>query len=238
MKRSFKFLCLLLALVTCFFLVACEEEEEEIAKCCKRKYDAYDFYPEGYTCGFPDSYDPSYFWYEIWWVETYDELIEAIELLKSHGSTFEKTSFFTYDEELFDTKFCITIPNDGDYTDDIKFGDNPFDRKASGVKIESYAFFEDVTIDELNYGNVLDYHIYRTDSEYFEKPDNPTRSKYSFDLARFQDSIYTFIKYDDVILCKLYLCSKDRNGKEPISDETVWVLIESLKTINREGDIK
>ena len=43
------------------------------------------FYPKGYTGGF--SREPGATT-EFWWVETYEECIEAIKLLKSHGSTF------------------------------------------------------------------------------------------------------------------------------------------------------
>ena len=59
---------------------------------------------------------------EFWWVETYDECMEAIELLKSHDSTFRKTAIFTYDGELFDTKYCFKISHNNKYTEYIKKG--------------------------------------------------------------------------------------------------------------------
>ena len=237
MKRLVKILSLLLALITCFTLVSCEEDEIPHRN---PKYEQYrNFYPDGYTCGFPYSHSAYRSGIEIWWIETYDELIEAIDLLKSHGSQFRKTTFFTYEGELFDTKYCITIYNTGDYTDDIQFGDNPYDRKAC-VEIASYAFLEDVTIDEINYGDVRGYYIYTINHKYSEKPDNPILSHYSFDSCRSysSDFIHTRISYEDEKLFNLALGCKDKNDKEPMSDEAIWVLIESLKTINREGEIK
>jgi predicted small lipoprotein YifL len=114
-------------------------------------------YPEGYTGGFKNIDDRSET--ECWWVETYDELMEAVDLLKSHGSTFEKSIISDYDGDLYDTKYCITIDRKAGETEKIKYGDNPFDRKAVGVAIVSYAFFEDVTIDELNYSYITKYDV-------------------------------------------------------------------------------
>ena len=121
-------------------------------------YGDWDFYPEGYTGGFPRFLDQPGFRGEYWWVETYEECVAAVELLKSHGSTFEKNVIFSYDGELFDTKYLFEICIDQSiYTEQIKFGDDPFDRRADYVQIKSYAFAQSVTIDEINYGNVNDY---------------------------------------------------------------------------------
>jgi hypothetical protein len=115
----------------------------------------WDFYPEGYTCGFglqPGSK------LEYWWVETYDECINAIRLLKSHGSTFSDPVTFSYEGDLFDTKYCFLL---GGEKDEIIFGDNPFDRYAQNVIIETYAFFEEVRIDEINYSYISNYEAYK-----------------------------------------------------------------------------
>ena len=115
------------------------------------------FYPEGYTAGFPGIFDQPGPMVEYWWVETYDECVAAMQLLKSHNSTFDESIIFTYDDELFDTKFLFIIDNNNRFTEEIKFGDNPFDRKAGSVEIESYAFFKEATIEEINYGSISDY---------------------------------------------------------------------------------
>ena len=112
----------------------------------------FNYFPEGYTGGFGiEPGNPS----ACYWVETYEECQAAIDLLKSHGSTFSETAIFTYEGYLFDTKYCFFIDrNKADY---IPYGDNPFDRKAEEVKVVSYAFCEDVTIDELIYSYITLY---------------------------------------------------------------------------------
>ena len=119
-------------------------------------------FPDGYTCGFglqPGS--PL----EYWWVETYEECLDAIELLKSHGSTFSDDIVLAYDEELFDVKYCFVLVGDGRHGERIKFGDNPFDRWAYDIRIDTYAFFDDVTIDELVYSYAGRYETYRVGFE-------------------------------------------------------------------------
>lgn len=109
-----------------------------------------------YVIGNYDSYAPD--WYiggyegmhngsgqEFYWVESYDEMLEAVELLKSHGSTFAPSLIFTYDGELFDTKYCFHMSERR--AERIKWGENPFDRKVENVRVESVAFLEDVSID-------------------------------------------------------------------------------------------
>ena len=111
----------------------------------------HDLFPEGYSGGFHHQPGANI---EYWWVETHDEVVEAIELLKSHGSTFAEDIVFTCDVESFDVKYCFVIIGVGSTTEKIKWGDNPFDRHAEDVMIWSYAFFEDVTIDDINHSYV------------------------------------------------------------------------------------
>ena len=114
------------------------------------------YFPEGYTCGFtisPGNTHDSYYW-----VETYEECLAAIELLKSHGSSFKESTIFTYEGDLFDTKYCFSI--DRHRADKIDFGENPFDRRAEDVVVTSYAFYDEVTIDELVYSYVSRYQCY------------------------------------------------------------------------------
>ncbi len=131
------------------------------------------YFPEGYTGGFGISHgdtDAAYYW-----VETYEECVEAIELLKSHGSTFITSSIFSYEGDLFDTKYCFDIGRK--HSDPIEYGENPFDRWAEEVYITSYAFYDDVTIDELIYSYCSRYNVYIFSSNpelneiYDENPD-------------------------------------------------------------------
>lgn len=109
-------------------------------------------FPEEYTGGFGDLDNGSGIKY--YWVETYEELIAAMNLLRSHGSTFLKNAVLNYEGDLFDTKYCITISRFDGNADYVKFGDDPYDRWAKDVLVMSYGFFEDVTIDELVYSYV------------------------------------------------------------------------------------
>ena len=118
---------------------------------------SHDLYPKGYTGGFTHQPGANI---EYWWVETHEECLEAIELLKSHGSTFADEMVLTYDGELFDAKYCFVIAGIGAGTEVIKWGDNPFDRYAKNVRIESYAFFDNVTIDEINHSYVNRFNSY------------------------------------------------------------------------------
>ena len=70
-------------------------------------------YPDGYTGGFTVNLNDK--GTEIYWVETYEEAVEAIRLLKSHGSTFSSDSpaIFNYEGDLFDVKYCFKM--DGEY---------------------------------------------------------------------------------------------------------------------------
>ena len=146
-------------------------------------YPRWDFYPRGYTAGFPSQINKSAPRVEYWWVETYDECLAAIELLRSHGSTFAKTAFFTHDGELFDTKYCFEITLEHRLTEPIQFGDNPFDRCAGDVIITSYAFFEDVTIDEINHADVYNYNPHMVNTFIMNREKAPVISE---DSARFK----------------------------------------------------
>lgn len=146
MKKTVSILLVVLLLSSTLILSSCGWHP--IAE-----YQVHHYYPEGYTAGFGQHriYDAPY--PKFYWLETYDELVEAMKSLESHGSTFKKMAFSDYEGELFDVKYCITMGS----SETVAFGENPYDRKASRVFIQSYAFFEDVTLDELLYSNVSKY---------------------------------------------------------------------------------
>ena len=147
-----KLISVILILIICISLFSCDDGIDTSSGGCN--FYIKDIFPEGYTGGFPDNIG---FWgWEYWWVESYEECLDAIELLKSHGSTFNETAIFTYEGDLFDTKFCFKINGEFVNSERINYGDNPFDRKAVGIEVYSYAFFDDVTIDEISYGDVYD----------------------------------------------------------------------------------
>ena len=119
-KTKNKLICLILVLGT-LFLTSCQlyveayqdknnenekVNEDDLNDIPNGVYPEWNFYPEGYTAGFPSRINKSAPRVEFWWVETYEEVLEAVELLKLHGSTFEKTAIFTHDGDVFDTKYA------------------------------------------------------------------------------------------------------------------------------------
>ena len=110
-------------------------------------------YPEGYTGGLGVTYASQI---EYCWVETYAEVLEAIDELESYGSTFRNSAFFSYEGELFDTKYCfIFAGKKHSIKKDKKFSE----RWAEDIEIRSYGFFEDVSIPELEYSHIEDYDV-------------------------------------------------------------------------------
>ena len=190
-----------------------------------------DYFPNGYTGGFgiPSGSDVEYYW-----VETYEECVEAIELLKSHGSTFEEWLIFTYNGELFDTKYCFKM--NGARSDEIQYGENPFDRKSEGVRVQSIAFMEDVAIEELVYENIAFYDAYilftpgisefGTLDEY-PKADGFTYEWVADDSTDFFSGAY-FIYIDGKLALSL---SPVYMGGHELSDEILKAILDSIVVI-------
>ena len=118
-------------------------------------------FPEGYTAGFGG--DPCMFdTIGFYWLETYDEVLEAIELLESHGSQINSRFGFTCDGEPYDIKWCFKF--EWRYAEELEEGKNFFDRKIDGGAFSCYIFRKDVTIDVLDYSyaSFYDYLYVRT----------------------------------------------------------------------------
>lgn len=198
-------------------------------------YPDYNFYPDGYTCGFPDLLYQRGPELEFWWVETYDECLAAIELLKSHGSTFAESAIFAYEGNLVDTKYCFIFSRTHIYTEKIKFGDNPFDRKACDVRIVTYAFIENVTIDEINYSDIMDYRVFSLRAHYEENmrvEENYLFSEWEFSNGKNLCRIFDGSK--KIIVTIGNLCNNQENG-DILSEEQVKVIFESLKWVDENG---
>ena len=108
-------------------------------------------FPKGYTGGLGI---PRGSGKEIFWAETFDEVVVGAGLLKEHESTFLGGYIFNCDGEGFDVKYCFIFDHE---KDTITYGDSPYDRWAELVDIRAYGFFTDVTIDELVYSDIGDY---------------------------------------------------------------------------------
>ena len=110
--------------------------------------------PEGYTGGITWDYH-NHLVYGYYWLETYEEVLEAVELLKSNGSTILRSIAFDCDDEILDSKFCFVYPRSK--AEPLEEGKNFFDRKIDNCEFMWFAFFENVTIDELLYSTVSRY---------------------------------------------------------------------------------
>ena len=197
-------------------------------------------FPEGYTGGFRHQPGENI---EYWWVETYEECLEAIELLKSHGSTFANDILLTYDGDLFDCKYCFMIMGVGATTEEIEWGDNPFDRYANNVYLNCYAFFDDVSIDELNYSLVSNYDTYLIvgESGYNLIGEITTENISISEWMKIENNslkkhrLYKTVYYNDQeimsILTQFYV--NDGSNIEPgMTDECLKAIVESSKIIN------
>lgn len=203
----------ILILASIFLLSSCDLYGQYFIKNGPHPKDTY--FPEGYTGGFGISHGDTNAAY--YWVETYEECVEAIELLKSHGSTIKMTALFSYEGELFDTKYCFDIGRK--HSDPIEYGENPFDRWAEEVYITSYAFYDDVTIDELIYSYCSRYNVYIFSSNpefneiYAENPD----VIYSEFITRFSEVTNACFIYCDRSQPYLFKISYYKNGPIPKS---------------------
>lgn len=180
--------------------------------------------PEGYTGGWGFAVE------DCFWVETAEECIAAIELLKSHGSTFQHSAIFTYENEVIDMKYCFGF-NRNYPGDVIKYGEDPFDRYYDHVWVISIGFYEDITIEEIVYSNLFDYHyesFWAGDlnlSNEIEKVFTPPEKEFLESLEyrkhpRFENSYSIYIK-DDHVLDMVH-----------ISEEYVEPMFNSLRIID------
>ena len=110
--------------------------------------------PEGYTGGFaetPCMHEVTGFY----WLETYEEVLEAIELLKSHGSEIGRTIGFNCDGGLLDVKWCFVYSRSK--AEPLEEGKNFFDRRIDGGKFDWYGFYDDVDMEKIYYDHINKY---------------------------------------------------------------------------------
>ena len=120
----------------------------------------YPTYSEGYTGGF-DLSDPKHNSindYEIHWLETYEELLVAVEHLRAAGNTIN-ISLPSYETEGVDAKYYISFKRKG--SNHLEEGQEWYDRGGiSHINIDYYGFVDDVTIEELVYSYVSRYNCF------------------------------------------------------------------------------
>ena len=184
-------------------------------------------YPEGYTGGLGGTYGSEYCW-----VETYAEVLEAIDELESYGSTFRNSAFFSYEGELFDTKYCfIFAGKKHSIKKDKKFSE----RWAEDIEIRSYGFFEDVSIPELEYSHIEDYDVIELRSEYvFYKLEEPVdRDSLTYKVSDSGGYSWISIYQGGVNLFHINR-SKEREYKK-ISDECFNAIYNSMVFTGKDG---
>ena len=187
-------------------------------------------FPEGWTGGFGQEGGHDL---ELWWVETYEELLIAIEKLNSHGSTFDEDecSIVNYEGDLFDVKYCIFINPDTKGSDRISFGDDPFDRCAINVAIYTWCFFDDVTIDEINYSYVQSYRgfLLRIKDHFLDNhtQNNVFTSSVSYTTQIFEDRYYVIVSAICPETSQKMLSLKNWSDLEITSEIIDSILIES-----------
>ncbi len=86
---------------------------------------------------------------EIYWVETFEEAMIAIEHLAACGNEIPNKLISSYENDEVDAKYCFMF--DTYRAEKPKEGQKWYDRKYSGVSITYYGFLEELTIDELEY---------------------------------------------------------------------------------------
>ena len=184
------------------------------------------YFPDGYTGGYGIEAGSKA---ELYWVETYEEAVSAIEKMKSHGSTFLPSAIFSYEGELFDTKYCFVI--NGWESDKITYGEDPFDRKCADVEIRSVAFLSEVTIEELVYGIIYcypAYELYIESYDYLEKIRDLDLSTLSteWENGYIKDAHICYVSDNDARLFRISRVGGISGDK--LSDECINSIVSSI----------
>lgn len=173
--------------------------------------------PDGYTGGM--SHDLTFHYeYAVYWLETYEEVLSAIELLKFNGSTISRSIAFNYDGDFFDIKYCFIYQRSK--AEPLEDGENFFNRKIDGGEFRWYAFCDDVEISDFMYHKTvsrydimwIDYAdeswIYR-DFENVKDTDDLSfdwfgkNGEYNTTITEYPDYGYYDILYNDNLYCHL-----------------------------------
>ena len=137
--------------------------------------------PKGYTGGFAET--PSmHLEFGYYWLETYEEVLDAIELLTSHGSTVKQTLGFNCDGDLLDVKWCFKYSRSE--AEPLEEGKSFFDRRIDYGEFAWYGFYEELEIEKIYFDNVRRYgyfEIWYVDPFDYQVPDIQNTDDLSFD---------------------------------------------------------
>ena len=198
------------------------------------KHSNHYLFPKGYTGGFDHEPGANI---EYWWVETHEEVVQAIKSLSTHGTKFDRKTLLTYDNNEIDIKYCFVIPVSGK-TEKIKWGDNPFERYAESVIIYAYAFLDDVTIDKINYSWVDLYNAYmiledyRCEELYEDIPiDYLEISNWEISAGRY----YKSVRYNEKTIIGVRSTFFQNSRDASIKDDQIKTIIDSKKIVELDG---
>lgn len=152
--------------------------------------------------------------YGVYWFETYEEVLEAMELLKSHGSQIYRTVGFNYESDFMDSKFFFIYPKK--YAEPLEEGKRFLDRRIDGGCFVWYGFTRDVTIDEFLYDSTRHSYVIfgihsitredfrlRTDIEDVNKLYFRWFGKDDLGLENPMNANPYYLFYEDVFICEL-----------------------------------
>ena len=155
-KKSLVSILLLISIL--FSLMSCDLVSDIVDRFTEdppryhAEYDESFPFPKGYTGGVNTNYQ----WhldYEVKWLDTYDELKDAVTRLRAHGTEVAPTVVFDCEEYGLDLKFCVISPRY--LSEELSEDQGYFDRYLVSVSISTYVFFEDASIDEIIFDWIL-----------------------------------------------------------------------------------
>ena len=117
--------------------------------------------PKGYTGGLDGDGIGHYYNKEFHWVETYEEVMTAIDHLRAAGNDIGLHAIPDYENETVDAKYCFYV--DKSRAKKTDNGDEWYDRTGLRIiEIVYVGFLENVTIEELEYSRVYNYKCFCT----------------------------------------------------------------------------
>lgn len=116
--------------------------------------------PAGYTGGWAINHSGV----DIYWVETYEEAMEAIEHLEAYDNEIKQGLISSYENEKVDAKYCFMLYTNN--TKKRKKGQKWYDHKYSKVNVVYFGFLDNVTIEELEYSFFDKYKSFSVDIDY------------------------------------------------------------------------
>lgn len=111
---------------------------------------------DGYTGGISWGAPYASIHMEIYWLETYDEAVTALEGLKAAGNEIPEGLISDYESDLVDAKYLFVVDT---YKIKKRAKDTKwYDHKYKAVdRVEYYGFLDKISIEELEYSETNDY---------------------------------------------------------------------------------